>query len=77
MSTELFPVAPMLDSGATISECGKYRYRLWRVWDESLPTCCFVMLNPSKADATEDDPTIRQEREQDATMRNPCQDEGD
>ncbi len=57
--SQLFQTEPMLDSGATISECGKYRYRLWRVWDEALPACCFVMLNPSKADATDDDPTIR------------------
>ena len=43
---------------ATISTCGRYRYRLDRIWDER-PACCFVMLNPSTADATEDDPTIR------------------
>jgi hypothetical protein len=46
-------------SGATISECGQYRYLLWRVWDTSLPTVAFVMLNPSTADAQADDPTIR------------------
>ncbi len=48
-----------LSKGAVISDCGKYRYRLWRVWDETLPLVCFVMLNPSTADATKDDPTIR------------------
>lgn len=46
-------------SGAIISPCGEYRYHLWRRWDESLPTMCWVMLNPSTADASEDDPTIR------------------
>lgn len=46
-------------SGATISDCGLYRYHLWRVWDDEKPTLCFVMLNPSTADAAEDDPTIR------------------
>ena len=46
-------------SGAIISACGQYRYHLWRRWDELLPTMVWVMLNPSTADATEDDPTIR------------------
>lgn len=45
--------------GAVISECGLYRYRLWRIWDDSKPLCMFVMHNPSTADAQEDDPTIR------------------
>lgn len=51
----------MLSRSAVISECGKYRYALWREWDHLLllPTCCFVMLNPSTADAEKDDPTIR------------------
>lgn len=46
-------------SGAIISPCGTYRYHLWRRWDECLPTMVWVMLNPSTADASEDDPTIR------------------
>lgn len=38
---------------------GDYRYRLWRVFSDA-PTCVtFVMLNPSRADAEHDDPTIR------------------
>lgn len=32
---------------------------LWRIWDDSLPKVMFVGLNPSTADETEDDPTIR------------------
>lgn len=46
------------DTGATFSDCGKYRYDLWRLWDESKPTLTFIMLNPSTADAEENDPTI-------------------
>lgn len=44
---------------AVISECGQFRYRLIRVWDVDLPRLAFVMLNPSTADASQDDPTIR------------------
>lgn len=43
---------------AIISKCGLYRYRLERHWGDG-PTCGFIMLNPSTADATLDDPTIR------------------
>lgn len=50
---------PVTESGADISNCGKYRYRLWRLWDESAPVANFIMLNPSTADADLDDPTIR------------------
>lgn len=49
--------------GAYISEDGRYRYKLWRIWDESKPKILFIMLNPSTADANEDDPTIRRVKE--------------
>jgi len=45
--------------GAKISDCGLYRYVLWRVWKREKPTVMFIMLNPSTADASKDDPTIR------------------
>lgn len=49
----------LISSSAVISECGKYRYRLSRRWNESGYSLPFVMLNPSIADAKIDDPTIR------------------
>lgn len=45
-------------SGADISECGRYRYRLWRPTGGSSGTLVVIGLNPSTADETENDPTI-------------------
>jgi hypothetical protein len=45
-------------SGAFLSAGRRYRYLLWRVWDER-PPALFVGLNPSTADEHADDPTIR------------------
>ena len=46
-------------SEANFSACRKYRYALWRVWDESKPYAMFIGLNPSTADEINDDPTVR------------------
>jgi hypothetical protein len=55
----LFGDAPDWPSrDAAISSDGLYRYRLGRRWGEG-QACNFVMLNPSTADASLDDPTIR------------------
>lgn len=53
------PAAGGVLAGAILSPCGTYRYTLDRVWDASLPTALYIMLNPSTADAGEDDPTVR------------------
>lgn len=46
--------------GAVVSNCGKYRYALWRrARDDNDRVLTFIGLNPSTADAFVDDPTIR------------------
>jgi len=43
-----------------ISTCGRYRYTLWRMLlGDTSRFLLFVMLNPSTANAEDDDPTIR------------------
>lgn len=46
-------------SDAIVDPTGVYRYLLLRCWDQTLPHVCFCMLNPSTADSTTNDPTIR------------------
>lgn len=50
-----------LDRSAEISDCGQYRWWLSRRWRQggNGKVVCFVMLNPSTADGSVDDPTIR------------------
>ena len=46
-------------STAAISECGLYRYELRKIWQPKNGWVCWIMLNPSTADANIEDPTIR------------------
>lgn len=46
-------------TGAQFSKCRKYRYALWRTWQAGDGHVTFIGLNPSTADETMDDPTIR------------------
>ncbi|MEZ0169910.1 DUF1643 domain-containing protein [Microvirga sp. TS319] len=46
-------------SSAIISECGLYRYRLERGDRHGTKSVAFIMINPSTADAAQDDATIR------------------
>ena len=48
-----------IKKSAEISPDGMYRYSLERTWDEGKPTVLFICLNPSTADAVEDDATVR------------------
>jgi hypothetical protein len=50
-------------SGATFSACRRWRYLLWRRWDESAPVANFLMLNPSTADEKVLDPTCSRARD--------------
>ncbi len=51
-------VGPIVHSDAAISRDRVYRYSLVRRWGDG-DVVRWVMLNPSTASATEDDPTIR------------------
>ncbi|MFM7732479.1 MAG: DUF1643 domain-containing protein [Cyanobium sp.] len=44
---------------AVFSPCGHYRWWLQRLWRPEAPRLLFFGLNPSRADAFRDDPTLR------------------
>ena len=48
-----------MHKSAIISACGNYRYELKRIWDNDKPWVLFVCLNPSTADAKQEDNTSR------------------
>jgi hypothetical protein len=50
-------------SGALFSPCRRWRYLLWRRWDELKPAANFLMLNPSTADEVKLDPTCARARD--------------
>jgi len=47
-----------MNKGAVFSSDRKYRYALWRIWDDSKPMMMVVALNGSDADENRNDPTI-------------------
>jgi len=49
----------MLQKSAELSDDMVYRYKLSRIWNPTGKKILFIMINPSTADAAEDDRTIR------------------
>jgi hypothetical protein len=47
-----------INSGARFSDCRKYRYALWRIWNNDLRPVMWIGLNPSKANESKNDNTI-------------------
>jgi hypothetical protein len=47
-----------MNTCAVVSPCRRYRFALCRRWDAG-PRVLFVLLNPSTADESTDDPTVR------------------
>jgi hypothetical protein len=52
----------MTPAGAKFSRCRRWRYLLWRCWDEAKPVANFLMLNPSTADEFRLDPSCTRAR---------------
>lgn len=49
----------MIHKSAIYSDCEKYRYELRRVWNHKEKLVCWIMLNPSTADAEHNDPSVQ------------------
>ena len=47
-----------MKTAAEFSKCRKYRFALWRTWDETKSYALIIGLNPSTADEIKNDPTI-------------------
>lgn len=61
MNATLFGTEDSMLRDAAISDCGRYRWSLTRIWKVTgkRDLLGIIMLNPSTADAMQDDPTIR------------------
>jgi len=47
-----------MEMGAIFSDCRRWRYVLWRIWDTRLPAMCVIGTNPSVATEVINDRTI-------------------
>jgi hypothetical protein len=54
-------VVTLSPTGARFSRCRKWRYLLWRCWNDG-PVANFLMLNPSTADEVKLDPSCTRAR---------------
>jgi len=59
MSDEASVITERIDGSAAMSADRRYRWSLKRWWEDGEGQICWVMLNPSVADETRDDPTLR------------------
>lgn len=59
MTTNQLSMGGVETTDALFSDDRRYRYALWRTWDSSRPGVLFVGLNPSTADETVNDHTIK------------------
>lgn len=65
MAERQLSLLPSVRRTAVFSECGTYRYLLTRCWsldeadEPTLGDVAWIMLNPSTADANQDDATLR------------------
>jgi hypothetical protein len=48
-----------IPSGAIFTDERTHRVYLWRIWDRTKPLVMFILLNPSTANETLDDPTVK------------------
>ncbi|MEM9003976.1 MAG: DUF1643 domain-containing protein [Cyanobacteria bacterium P01_F01_bin.86] len=53
------PPSLTINRSAQFDNTRQYRYQLARDWDKARPAIAFIMLNPSRADHQQDDPTLR------------------
>jgi len=51
-------ITEFLNAGAQLDHDRRYRYALWRIWDNSKPKVLFIGLNPSTADESATDRTL-------------------
>ena len=59
MSLAPLPPADSVRRSAEFDLTGRYRFWLQRDWDVTRPGITLIMLNPSRADQHQDDPTLR------------------